>query len=199
VIVGTNLHDSAFSTNNFEIDDAGVKAQAKTMFGAGADRVVAAYRAADPQATPFKLLARMATDRGTRRNSMTLAERKAALGKAPAHMYLLTYSSVPFGGKFGSVHGTEMPLFYHNLDAWPIAGNGPDAQALAAKMAGAYVEFAKTGKPAVPGVGEWPAYTADTRATMIFDVNTRAENAPHKDLLDLVTKYAVEPQGPPRG
>jgi para-nitrobenzyl esterase len=199
VIVGTNLHDSAFSTNNFEIDDAGVKAQAKTMFGAGADRVVAAYRAADPQATPFKLLARMATDRGTRRNSMTLAERKAAQGKAPAHMYLLTYSSVPFGGKFGSVHGTEMPLFYHNLDAWPIAGNGPDAQALAAKMAGAYVEFAKTGKPAVPGVGEWPAYTADTRATMIFDVNTRAENAPHKDLLDLVTKYAVEPQGPPRG
>jgi para-nitrobenzyl esterase len=198
VIVGSNLHDSAFQTSNFELDEAGLREQAETMFGAGAARVVAAYRAADPQAPPFKLLARMATDRGTRRDAITLAERKAALGRAPAHVYLLTYESVPFGGKFGSVHGTEMPLFYHNLDGWPIAGTGPDAVALADRMAGAYIAFAKTGKPTIPGIGEWPAFTADTRATMIFDVNTRVENGPHQELVELVAEYAVQPQAPPR-
>jgi para-nitrobenzyl esterase len=192
------LNDSAFTTSNYDLDEAGMKAQAKTMFGGNADRVVAAYRAADPKSTPFQLLARMATDRGTRRSSMTLAERKAALGKAPARMYLMTFPPAPYGGKFGCVHGTEMPFFYHNLDAWPIGGNSPEAQALADKMAGAYIAFAKTGNPTVPGVGDWPAYTAETRATMIFDVNTRAENSPHNDLLALVEKYAIEPQGPPR-
>jgi len=199
VIVGSNLHDGSYQNSNFELDEAGLKAHAQNMFGAGADRVVAAYRAVDPQTTPFKLLARMATDRGTRRNAITLAERKAALGRAAAYMYLLTYESVPHGGKFGSVHGTEMPLFYHNLDAWPIAGTGPDAQRLADRMAGAYIAFAKTGTPTVPGIGDWPAYTPDARATMIFDVSTRTENAPHQELLELSAAHAVTPPGAARG
>jgi para-nitrobenzyl esterase len=196
VIVGSNLHDSAFQNPNFALDEAGLQERAKTMFGENAEKVLAAYRAVDPKATPFKLLARIATDRGTRRNAITLAERKAAAGSAPAYLYLLTYESVPFGGKFGSVHGTEMPLFYHNLDAWPIAGTSAAAQALADRMAGAYIAFAKTGKPTVPGVGEWPAYAARTRSTMVFDVNTRVEQAPHGELLELLAQNAVTPPAP---
>ena len=196
VIVGSNLHDSGFQNPNFALDEAGLLAQAKTMFGDGAEQVLAAYRAADPQATPFKLNARMSTDRGRRRDAITLAERKAALGRAPAYLYLLTYESVPFGGKFGSVHGTEMPLFYHNLDRWPIAGTGAVAQALADRMAGAYIAFAKTGVPTIPGIGAWPAYDAARQATMIFDANTRVEHAPHRELLQLVEQHAVAPAAP---
>ena len=196
VIVGCNRHDSGFQNPNFELDDAGLLERARTLFGAGAEQVVAAYRAAEPQGTPFKLHSRMITDLGRRRDSITLAERKAALGAAPAYMYYLTFESVPFGGKFGSVHGTEMPLFYHNLDRWPIAGTGEEAQALADRMAGAYIAFAQTGTPSVPGVGEWPAYTAADRATMIFDTNTRVENAPDRELLELVDQYSVPPQAP---
>ena len=196
VIVGSNLHDSGFQNPNFALDEAGLRERAKTMFAEGAEKVVAAYRAADPRATPFKLLARINTDRGTRRDAITLAERKAAPGRAPAYLYLLTYESVPFGGKFGSVHGTEMPFFYHNLDAWPIAGTGPAAQALADRMAGTYLAFAKTGTPTVPGIGEWPAYTADRRATMVFDASSSVENAPHQDLLELVSSYPVAAPAP---
>ena len=165
VIVGCNRHDSGFQSPNFELDEAGLLERARTIFGNGAEQVVAAYRAAEPQGTPFKLHSRMLTDLGRRRDSITLAERKAALGAAPAYMYYLTYESVPFGGKFGSVHGTEMPLFYHNLDRWPIAGTSEEARALADRTAGAYIAFAQTGTPTVPGVGEWPAYTPADRAT----------------------------------
>ena len=136
-------------------------------------------------------------DRGMRRNAIQLAERKAALGRAPAYLYLLTFESVPFGGRYGSVHGTEMPLFYHNLDRWPIAGTGPAAQALAGQMAGAYIAFAKTGVPTVPGIGDWPAYTPARRATMVFDARTRVEDGPDRALLDLNERHSVAPQ-PPR-
>jgi para-nitrobenzyl esterase len=133
LIVGSNLHDSSYNFNNANLDEAGLLAQLQGgSLGERAASVLAAYRAVDPRSTPYKLLGRINSDRGVRRNSITLAERKAALGGAPAYMYLLTYESVPFGGKFGSTHGTEMPLFYHNLDRWPIAGTSPAAEALAA-------------------------------------------------------------------
>jgi para-nitrobenzyl esterase len=199
LIVGTNLHDSAFNSTNFDLDEEGLRAQAKTMFGSAGERVVAAYRAADPKASPFLLLARMATDRGARRNSITLAERKAALGGAPAYMYLLTWPSAPYGGKFGSVHGTEVPLFFHNVNAWPITGTGPEAVAMADKLASAYVSFARTGKPGVPGVPEWPPYRPDARSTMILDLNARVENDPHRELLALVRESAVQAPAPGRG
>jgi para-nitrobenzyl esterase len=196
VIVGTDLHDMSFTRQDYDLDEAGLMEQARTMFGDGADEVVAAYRAADPRTTPFKLLSRIATDRGMRRNAIQLAERKAGLGGAPAYMYLLTFESVPFGGRYGSVHGTEMPLFYHNLDKWPIAGTSAAAQALASRMAGAYISFAKTGIPTVPGPGEWPAYTPARRATMVFDTDTRVEDAPDQRLLALNERYSVA-QPPP--
>jgi para-nitrobenzyl esterase len=194
VIIGTNLHDSAFQLNEFDLDEAGLKARAKAMFDGGADRVLTAYQAADSRSTPYQMLARLTTDRGLRHDSITAAERRAALGKGPVYMYLLTYPSVPYGGKFGSVHGTEMPLFYHNVDTWPIAGTGPDAQAMADKLAGLYISFAKIGKPSVAGVSDWPAYNAQTRSTMILDVESRVEKEPHKDLLALVQQYAVTPR-----
>jgi para-nitrobenzyl esterase len=195
VIVGTDLHDNSYTGRNYDLDEAGLLEQARTMFGDGAEKVVAAYREVD-QSAPFKLLGRIATDRAWRRNAITLAERKAALGAAPAYLYLLTFESVPFGGRYGSVHGTEMPLFYYNLDKWPIAGTSAAAYTLAGQMAGSYIAFARTGKPTVPGFGDWPAYNATGRATMIFDANTRVENAPDQRLLDLVEQYAVAPQAP---
>jgi para-nitrobenzyl esterase len=188
VIVGSNLHDSSYNVSNANLDEAGLLAELRNSLGERAPGIVEAYRAVYPRTTPYELLGQINSDRGVRRNSIQLAERKAAQGGAPAYMYMLTYESVPFGGKFGSTHGTEMPLFYHNLDRWPIAGTSPAAEALAAKMAGAYIAFATTGRPTIPGFGEWPAYNAATHATVMFDTNTRVENAPDRELLALVAQ-----------
>lgn len=185
IIVGTCLHDSALRITDFSLDEAGLKAQAKTMFGAGAERIVSAYRDADPKSSPCLLLARMSTDRGLRRNAITVAERKSAQHKAPAYMYLLTWPSAAYGGKFGSVHGTDVPLVFHNVDAWPITGTSPEARAMADRMAAAWVAFARTGNPNARGLPEWPAFMPETRATMIFDNATRVEQAPGRELMAL--------------
>ena len=58
----------------------------------------------------------------------------------------------------------------------------PEAQALADKMSTAWIAFAKAGNPATKGLPTWAPYSADHRATMIFDNNPRAENDPARDL-----------------
>ena len=81
------------------------------------------------------------------------------------------------------MHGTEVPLVFLNPDAIPLlTGNGPDAHALADKMSSAWIAFAKTGNPSTPDLPQWPAFTPDTRSTMIFNNISRVENDPHADL-----------------
>ncbi len=48
-------------------------------------------------------------------------------------------------------------------------------------MAATWVAFARTGNPNNPAIPNWPAYDTKTRATLIFDANTRVENDPRHD------------------
>ena len=44
-----------------------------------------------------------------------------------------------------------------------------EMRALSRRMHGAWVAFARTGRPGAEGLPEWPRYTAERRATMLFD------------------------------
>ena len=116
----------------------------------------------------------------TPKNAIMLAERKAALHKAGVYMYLLAWESPAFGGRLGAAHGTDIPLVFHNVGA--ITGTGPEAYAMADKLAGVWVAFARTGDPNHPGISRWPVYTTEVRATMIFDIKCRVENDPGGEL-----------------
>ncbi len=82
VMVGTTLHDSAYSIGSVA-DEKALAERAREMFGARGASVIEAYRQARPNDSPLLLLGRMATDRRGRPNAITLCERKAALGRAP--------------------------------------------------------------------------------------------------------------------
>jgi para-nitrobenzyl esterase len=186
LIVGTTLHDSAYRGGDLEMNEAAMLERAREMLGADADRVIRSYREACPDETPALLVGRLSTDRGGRRNAITLCERKAALGRAPVFAYRCDWPSVANGGKFGAVHGVDVPMAFHNPAAWPLTGDGPEALTMADKLAAAWVAFARTGNPSGEGLPDWPAYNPDTRATMIFDVETRVQNDPDVELLRLV-------------
>jgi para-nitrobenzyl esterase len=181
VIVSTTLDDAALGLTNFDLDMDGLKKVAQGVAGEHADRVAAAYRDAYPNATPFKLQARMLTDRGFRRGAITQAERKAAQGGAPVYMYLVTYEAPCYGGKFGAVHGVDVELVLNRYGG-ELTGDSPAARALADKMGTAWANFARTGDAGAEGLPEWPAYNTRSRATMIVDTECRVENDPGGEL-----------------
>jgi para-nitrobenzyl esterase len=194
MIISTTLDEAALALTNFDLDEAGLKAVASRMLSDKADRVLALYRKTYPNASPYLIQARIVTDRGFRANAYKQAERKAALGKAPAYFYLFTWPCPGYNGKFGAVHGTDVALVFHAYRG-AINGGGTDAKALADKMAGMWVAFAKTGDPNVAAIPKWQTYDAQNRATMIFDNNTRAENDPRKEFRQLWEELGT-PAGP---
>ena len=192
LLAGSNLHDANLSRTDFSIDDTAAQDQLKNNLGADAAKIWTAYRAVDPHATAAQLYARIASDRGIRANTRTLIERKAALGRAPGYLYLLEWPAPFMGGRYGSVHGTDVPLIFHNPELWPLTAGSPQNSGLADYMSNAFIAFAKTGNPSTAQL-PWDAYSPTSKPTMIFDVRSGVQNDPDHDLLALL------PQGPARG
>lgn len=182
---GSNLHDSGSNRTDFSIDDAAAQEQLKNTLSNDTGRVWMAYRAADPKATAPQLLARISSDRGVRTSTMTVIERKAALAHAPGFLYLLAWPAPFMNGRYGSVHGTDVPLIFHNPGLWPLTAGGEESRVMADRMASAFIAFAKTGNPSTPQL-PWPAYNPDSKPTMVFDIHSGAKNGPDRELLALL-------------
>jgi para-nitrobenzyl esterase len=191
MIVGTTLDDAAMG-GKFDIDDAGLTASLRKRYGEHAERIVATYRRHYPEASSFLLNARMLTDRRVRRPASTQAERKAALGKAPAYLYLWSWPSPAMGGKFGAVHGVDVGMAFNNARG-PMTGDSEEARALATRFAACWVAFAKTGDPNTPEIPAWPAYDPQTRPTMIFDGEITMQNDPLRELRTMWDELHAKP------
>ena len=122
------------------------------------------------------------TDAGGRKNAIIQGERKAALGRAPAYMYLWEWATPAYDGKFGAVHGHDVDASFHIYRS-NMTGSGSKAgRAMCDRLAGAWVAFAKTGDPNNEHIPHWPAYDGASRATMVFDNETRVENDPRGEM-----------------
>lgn len=59
-----------------------------------------------------------------------------------------------------------------------MTGGGPDTRALAARISGAWVQFARTGNPNHDGLPGWSAFDAVRRSTMTFSNTCEAKDDP---------------------
>src|SRR5262249_61056412 len=91
MIISTTLEDAALALTNFDLDEAGLKTLLNQRYGEKAEEILTLYRQRYPQKSPFLIQAQAFTDARFRRSAITQAERKAALGKAPAYMYLWSW------------------------------------------------------------------------------------------------------------
>jgi len=182
VIISTTLEDAALRLTNFNLDEAGLKAILTQRYGDKEGEILALYRQRYPQKSPFLIQAQVFTDAGFRRSAITQAERKAALGKAPAYMYLWNWESPGFGGKFGAVHGIDVAASFHGVRDTIMGVGSAGGKVMCDRLASAWVAFAKTGDPNNPQIPRWPTYDGATRATMVFDTDTRVENDPRGEI-----------------
>lgn len=89
------------------------------------------------------------------------------------------------GGIGMAWHCSEIPYVFANVDLVPQAtGGGEDARALSEQMSMAWVNFARTGNPNHEGLPDWPEFTEDNGAVMIFDDVSEVRFNHDTDLLE---------------
>jgi len=178
VIISTTLEDAALRLTNWDLTDAGLTALLNERYKGRASEILDLYRPVTGGKTPYLVQAQVFTDTQVRSRAIVQAERKAAQGGAPAWMYMWEWPTPAFGGKLGAVHGHDVDASF-NLYRNGICGTGDGAgRTIAKRLASTFVAFAKTGNPDNDQLPHWPPYDANTRATMVFDTNTRVEQDP---------------------
>ena len=189
MMIGSNrTEQSVFMGGNAEItalDDAGLNQRLTANWIPEKDKadVIAMYRRIYPGVRNDELLYMATTDRGYFLDSTIQAALKAQQGGAPAFHYQFYRETPVEAGRYHVPHASEIPFVFDNLDkAISIGGQPtPEAQALADRMSATWAAFARTGDPNHAGLPNWPAYSADVRPSMIFDIETRVENDPRSE------------------
>ena len=172
-----------------KLDEAGLLERTKKVVGDEAQGIIDLYRKKYPKATPYELATDIATDASSI-NSIHLAERRAALGKAPTYLYVFAWETPVMGLR--SPHTVEIPFVFNHIDVSEsmVGPVTPEMRRLEAASAGAWASLARTGNPNHKGLPIWPAYTPEKRATMVFDTPSRIENDPVAEVRKIVEKGA---------
>jgi hypothetical protein len=99
--------------------------------------------------------------------------------RAAAYVWFLTWQTPSNGGVLKTPHTMEIPFALYSFDkAGVFVGDWPQLQQMAEQIAGAWVAFAKTGKPNHPDIPPWPAFDANKRPVMEFNLKSRVVNDP---------------------
>jgi para-nitrobenzyl esterase len=192
LLVGTTLNEFANSIqagdpslDEMNMDEARKRLAAQR--GDKASEILQSFQQKYPKATPYELFSRISGMTG-RQNAVLQAERKAAQAAAPAYLYWFQWQTPILDGRPRAYHCAELPFVFYNTDRCAtMTGGGPDARALSARMADAWLAFARTGNPNHKGLPKWPAFTAAECPTMVFDNTCAVANAPDADQRRILT------------
>ena len=183
LIISTTLEDAGLFLFNYDLDEAGLKAQTTAKLGPLGDRALALYRARYPNKSPFLIQAQMATDGAFRKAAITQAERKATQSPGKVWMYQWDWETPSYDGKFGAIHGIDVSASFHNYRDGMVGCGVASGRLMCDRLASTLIAFARTDDPNNDKIPAWPAYDVQTRATMIFDNQTRVENDPRSEIL----------------
>lgn len=173
MLIGNTYAEFGGGANNpdaHQMTIAQVRERLTPTLGAKAGEIIEAYQRTFPNAKPFEINAVIVGTQAYRINAVMQAERKAAQKGAPVYMYWFGWKTPVLDGRPLAYHCQDLAFWFDNIDlAAQATGGGDDARALASKMSGALVAFAKGGDPNHAGLPKWPAFNEPTRATMVFE------------------------------
>jgi para-nitrobenzyl esterase len=181
MMIGTTLNEFASGINHPEYEQmsAGeLESRAESLYAGRGKAIVAAFRKRTPDAQPFDIWSRIMSA-PVREAAIAQARSKAALQKAPAYLYWFTWRTPIFDGRPRAFHCAELPFVFYNTDRCDhMTGGGARARALAAKIADAWIQFARTANPNHAGIPQWAPFQADTVPTLLFDDQTTLARNP---------------------
>jgi para-nitrobenzyl esterase len=176
--------------------EADLQARVAPLGDAG-QKLLAAYRKAYPDYSPTYLWIQMISGR-VMQGSQFVATAKAAKGRAPAYVWFMTWETPVEGGALKTPHTMEIPFALYNFDkVRAYVGEGPAPKHMADQIAGAWVAFARTGKPDHPGIPHWPPFNATERPVMEFNLTSRVVDDPLSDVRQILAQ--MPPTAMPRG
>ena len=187
LLIGSNRTEATFppflpgQETLRHLDEASLRIRLKSTLppNADVDKLVTAYRQANPTASPFDLLIYITTDRTLGANTITLAERKLARGKAPVYVYRFDWETKAMDGFRRAMHTVEIPFVMDNtITQANLIGIPEEGETLAATMSTAWSTFARTGAPAGPGLPAWPVYSTSARKVMVFNTTSYLADDP---------------------
>jgi para-nitrobenzyl esterase len=176
---------------NRTLSDVELKTRVTKVAGGEADAIIDLYRRMHPGMNASELLIEITTDSNFWVRSVLLAARKSQQGRAPVFMYSFNWQTPVLDGKLMSPHAIDVPFVFETTDVGGITGNSPQVRDLAAIEAATWAAFARAGVPDNAAIPHWPAYNADTRATMMIDTNWAVADDPQHEARLIWEKIAL--------
>lgn len=169
------------SLESITLEQVAQKLQQRAGFGPGlgehAMEAVQSYAKAFPGKKPVEIWSLVSSNR---QGVVALADMKM---KQPAPVYVdwFTWQPPLFDNRMRAFHCVDISFWFYNTDLMLThTGGGPRPKAVAEKMAGALLQFMKTGNPNGPGLPKWPKYT-EKGETMLFDDTCVVKNDPDRE------------------
>ena len=180
MIIGSCKDETALftldDTSLYNLDPAGLR---PTLVKGGVpeqkvEAVTTVYQRDHPKDSASDRYFRIAADRAVRNRRSPKPNTRRRKGKANVYMYHFEWNTPCGEGRVRAFHTAELPLVMR-LTMYP------ESEQLSKHLSGAWAAFARSGNPSQNGLA-WPAYTASTRSTMIFDASrSEARNDPDRD------------------
>ncbi len=101
--------------------------------------------------------------------SITIAERRAALGRAPVHLYYFRWETPVEGGRRMTPHALEISFAFDNTRTSRFTRDSDTAIALADKVSDTWIAFARTGNPDYGKLPTWKPYDTVSRNTLVIN------------------------------
>ncbi len=161
----------------YSLDEAQLEHRVARTFGEdAAPGILKIYRSDFQDYDPSGIWFRIFSDFAMGALSSEIMDVRSAAGAAPVYAYRFDWQTPILGGKLYSPHTIEIPFVFDNATTKAgivMTGGGEAAAALARTVSSAWVEFARTGKPAAEGLPEWPVFSTDLRESMHIDSTSR--------------------------
>jgi len=147
-------------------------------FGDKAKDVVESYAKAFPGRKPVEIWSLVSSNR---QSLVALADVKSTQ-PAPVYVDWFTWQPPLFDNRMRAFHTVDICFWFYNTDLMLThTGGGPRPRVLSTKMAGALLQFMKTGNPNRAGLPEWPKYSTANGETLVFDDVCEAKNDPDRE------------------